>query len=124
MEAKASSKQIRVSPLKMRPYADAVRGKNLEKAFGWLKTCALKRVEPLKKVLFSAYHNAKSNAQDGEGAAMGMSQFRIKEIRVDQGPTIRYFKAGAMGRVSPQRRRMCHLSVVVERMADSEKVRG
>jgi large subunit ribosomal protein L22 len=39
----------------------------------------------------------------------------IKEIRVDQGPIHKYFKPGAMGRANVQRKRFCHMSVILER---------
>ena len=59
MLAKAISKYIRISPYKLRPYADVIRGKSVEKAYAWLKTCAVQRAEPLLKTLASAYANAK-----------------------------------------------------------------
>jgi len=44
----------------------------------------------------------------------------IKEIRVDQGPSIRYFKPGAMGRAAVQKRRMSHMKVIVESVETKE----
>ena len=38
----------------------------------------------------------------------------IKDIRVDQGPMFRYFKPGAMGRANIYRKRLSHMSVIVE----------
>ena len=49
-----------------------------------------------------------------------MDEVRIKEIRIDQGATVRYFKPGAQGRVSPQRKRFSHISVVVEKQSVKE----
>ena len=38
----------------------------------------------------------------------------IKEIRIDQGPMVKYFKPGAMGRSNVYRKRMSHIGVVLE----------
>ena len=45
----------------------------------------------------------------------------IKDIRVDQGPMFRYFKPGAMGRANIYRKRLSHMSVIVEQVTDKEK---
>lgn len=111
MQAKAISKYIRFSPYKLRPFANVIRGKTVEYALSWLKTCAVKRVRPVAKTLLSAYHNA---AQKMNGVEM--SELLVKEIRVDQGPIHRYYKAGAMGRAAIQRSRLSHLEIIVEKI--------
>lgn len=111
MNARAISKNIRISPYKMRLYVDPIRNKNLEDAYYWLQTQAVKRVVPITKLLHSAFHNARQV----DTTINTMKQMRIKEIRVDHAPTIKYFKPGAMGRVKPQRKHGSHLSVVLEK---------
>ena len=112
MQAHALSRFVRVSPFKMRPFADVVRGSKVDKALAWLKTCPEKRAMPLIKTIASAFANAKDKNSD---ANVTMADFVIAEIRVDQGPTVRYFKPGAMGRASVQRRRFSHVLVKVEK---------
>ncbi len=112
MLARAISKYVRVSPYKLRPYADVVRGYRVDKACSWLKVCALKRVEPLLKILVSAYANARVKNPE----ISSMSEVFVKEIRIDQGPTIRYFKPAAMGRAAPQRKRMSHIMVILDKV--------
>ena len=109
MQASAKSKYIRISPYKLRPYVDVVRGLSLDKACSWLKTCANKRVEPILKTLLSAYANAKNKNAEIDS----LDTMIIQEIKVDQGPIIKYFKPGAMGRASEQRKRLCHITVTV-----------
>lgn len=108
MEFVAKSKYVSYSPYKLRPIADVIRGKSAAYAAGWLSTYRTQRSEPLIKVLQSAIANAKHlgniDAQD----------LSVKEIRVDQGPIHKYFKPGAMGRAMVQRRRSCHISVILE----------
>jgi large subunit ribosomal protein L22 len=110
MQAQAISKYIRISPYKLRPYADVIRGNTVAKAYAWLKTSANRRTEPLLKVIMSAAANAKNRGGD----IVVVDELRIKEVRVDQGPIIRYFKPGAMGRGVVQRKRLSHIKVVVE----------
>jgi large subunit ribosomal protein L22 len=108
---KAISRNVRVSPFKLRLYADSVRGKNVGRAVNWLESQGVARVTPIAKTLVSAYHNAKQ----ADASVTDMSQMRIREIRVDQGPVIKYFKPGAQGRACPQRKRLSHVSVIIEK---------
>ena len=110
MFSSAKCRYIRISPYKLRPYINVIRGYSLDKAVAWLNTCAVKRVEPIFKTLVSAY----SNAKDLNPEVKSMGALFIKEIRVDQGPIIKYFKPGAMGRASVQRKRLSHLEIILE----------
>jgi large subunit ribosomal protein L22 len=109
MQAQAISKYIRISPYKLRPYADVIRGGTVGKAYAWLKTCENRRTGPLLKAVMSAAANAKNKGGDD----IVIDSLCIQEIRVDQGPIIRYFKPGAMGRGVIQRKRLSHVKVVV-----------
>ena len=105
----AIAKFVRYSPYKLRPIADVVRGKDVVYALNWLNTYKTQRSEPIIKTLQSAVANAK-NLEDIE-----LSALIVKEIRVDQGPIRKYFKPGAQGRAKPQRKRLCHISVTVQK---------
>ncbi|MFS8507263.1 MAG: 50S ribosomal protein L22 [Candidatus Babeliales bacterium] len=108
MQFVAKAKRIPFSPYKLRPLADVVRGKGVDYALGWLATHRTKRVSPLQKVIESAAANAR-NLQGVE-----LENLCIKEIKVDEGRTHRYFKPGAMGRASEQKKRFSHISVILE----------
>lgn len=110
----AKSKFVRYSPYKLRPLADVVRGKSASYALDWLKTYQSRRVTPLRKMLESAVANAKSlkNLQPHE--------LVVKDLRIDEGPMFRYFKPGAMGRAVILRKRLSHLSVVLESVESKE----
>ncbi|MFH1643978.1 MAG: 50S ribosomal protein L22 [bacterium] len=111
---KAKSKYIRISPYKLRPIVDVIRGKRVDEALAWLDTCSMKKIVPIKKTLISAYSNAKNlNPKTAE-----MERMFIKEIKIDQGPVIKYFKPAAMGRAAIQRKRLSHLNVVVSAKED------
>jgi large subunit ribosomal protein L22 len=111
MLAKAISKYIRISPYKLRPYADVIRGNSVDKAYAWLKTCAVRRAEPLLKALASAYANARVK----DSTIDSMATLMVREVRIDQGPIVKYFKPAAMGRAAPQRKRMSHITVIVDK---------
>ncbi len=108
-QAHAISKYIRISPYKLRPYADVIRGSSVLKASAWLKTCSNRRIQPLLKTLMSASANVKNKVGDG----IGLEDLHVVEVRIDQVPIVKYFKPGAMGRGLVQRKRMCHVKIVV-----------
>lgn len=104
----AKTKYIWYSPYKLRPLADVIRGKGAVYALNWLSIHKTKKSAPVKKTLVSAIANAK----DLEN--ISVENLVIKEICVDQGPTRRYYKPSAMGRAMAQRKRQCHLKIVLE----------
>jgi len=108
MEFTAKARYLSYSPYKLRPLVDVVRGKNALYAINWLRTYRSQRSEVVSKVLDSVLANAK-NLKNIEP-----ENLFIKEIRVDQGPIHRYFKPGAQGRANPQRKRLCHMKIVLE----------
>ena len=58
MEAKAIAKYVRMSPIKLKPVADLVRGKDLNEALNILKFTPGKGAEIIEKVVSSAAANA------------------------------------------------------------------
>ncbi len=123
---KAHARFVRYSPYKLRPLVDVIRGKSAEYALQWLgahkvqgrwsATYATRRAKPIVKVLASAV----ANAQNRDPLAQPMS-LKIADIRVDEGPTLRYFKPTARGSASPQRKRFCHISVSLNAIAAPKK---
>lgn len=108
MQFEAKARYVWYSPYKLRPLADVVRGKSARFALDWLTTYQTKRALPLKKLIASAIANAQ-NLQNVPAESL-----TVHEIRVDQGPMHRYFKPGAMGRAMIQRKRLCHIHVVLK----------
>lgn len=105
----AKSRYIRYSPFKLRPLVDIVRGKGVGYALDLLEGYKTRRTVAIKKVIESAAANAKHSAN------IDIADLLIKEIKVDQGPSVRYFKPGAMGRSNVYKRRFSHISVVLEK---------
>ena len=115
MQFEAKARYVRVSPYKLRPLVDVVRGKGVVYALNWLATVPVQRTVPVKKIIESAASNARSLQN------VDPSQLRIKEIFVDEGPMFRYFKPGAMGRANIYRKRLCHIKVVLETLNKKEE---
>ncbi|KPK65317.1 MAG: 50S ribosomal protein L22 [Gemmatimonas sp. SG8_38_2] len=114
MEAKAIARHIRQSPRKMRLVADLIRGQDVNDAYAILQFNTKKAARPIEKILRSAVANAMYKA-DEQGERLDVDELYIKKAYVDEGPTLRRWRARAMGRASPIRKRTSHVTVVVDR---------
>jgi len=110
MESKAVLKNLRSAPRKARLVADAVRGKNVSEALNLLRFGIKKEVaEDVAKLIGSAVANL-SNSGD---ANIEIDGFRVKEIRVDDGPVMKRFRPRAKGSAAAILKRTCHISVTL-----------
>jgi len=112
MEARAVSRFIRVSPRKARQVADLIRGKSVDEALGILALTPKKASPILRKTVLSAAANAQYE-NDGE-VEMTNSDIVIKEIRIDEGPTLKRIRPRAQGRAYRINKRTSHIKVTVE----------
>lgn len=110
MEVKAIARYIRMSPRKVRLVVDVVRGKSVEEAINILHFIPKRGSSPVEKVLRSAVANAMNKE---EASKLEPEDLFIKGIWVDQGPTMRRYNPGPMGRANLIRKRFCHITVVV-----------
>lgn len=101
---KATLKNYRQSPRKVRLLADLVRGKKVNDALGALRFIDKRAAEPFAKVIRSAQANA---VQTGANA----DKLFIKHVAVDKGMTFKRFMPRARGSASPINRRNSHISV-------------
>lgn len=108
MEAKASSKHLRISPRKMRLVADEVRGYEFNEAVDILKNIPKKSSVSILKVLKSAAANAKVLNPD-----INEEDLYIKKVFIDKGPVWKRFRPRARGRADRIIRRTSHLTVVL-----------
>ena len=119
MEAKATAKYVRMSPSKLKPVTDLVRGKDLNEALTILKFTSGKGAELGEKVVQSAAANAENNHD------MNPDELYVAEIYANQGPTMKRFRAGAQGRASMILKRTSHIAVTLRSREDAEqKVEG
>ena len=113
MEARAIAKFVRMSPRKVRLVVDQIRGRPVGEAYAILQFSKKASSEPVGKTLRSAVANAQSRAQD-EGHVLDVDELVVREAYVNEGPTLKRWRAAAMGRASPIRKRTSHITVVVE----------
>ncbi len=85
---------------------DLVRGKNVEEALSILEFTHRAASEPVRKLIESAMANAE--AQDAD-----VEELFVKEIYVDEGPTLRRFRPRAMGRATRINKRTSHVTCVL-----------
>lgn len=110
MEAKAVARYIRMSPRKVRQVVDIIRGRSVEEAINLLHFTTKRGSSPVEKVLRSAVANAMNKE---EASKLEPEDLFVKTICVDQGPTMRRYNPGPMGRANLIRKRFCHITVVV-----------
>jgi large subunit ribosomal protein L22 len=108
MEVKAISKNIGTSPRKLRLIADLVRGKKVDQALTILKFLPSPSAQSVAKAVKSAAANAENNYE------MTPSDLKITKILIDEGRTMKRFRAGPRGRVKPILRRSSHITVIVK----------
>ena len=108
MEVKAITKYVRVSPFKLRLPVDRIKGKNVSEALSILKFMPLKAAGIISKTLQSAVANAEHNNE------LDVDNLYVKNIIVDQGPSMKRFRPRARGRASKILKRSSHITVVVD----------
>ena len=96
-----------MSPSKLKPVTDLVRGKDLNEALTILKFTPGKSAELVEKVVQSAKANAENNFD------MDPDKLYVAEIYANQGPTMKRWRAGSQGRASIILKRSSHVGVVL-----------
>lgn len=102
---RAVAKYLRIAPRKARLVADEVRGKGYAEAVSALRFTNKRAAGIIGDVINSAASNAENNHD------MDAEDLFIREIRVDEGPTIKRYRARAMGRATMIRKRTSHITV-------------
>ncbi len=108
MESKAVLKYIRVSPRKARLVIDLIRGRGVENALGTLEFSTKAVSAPISKLLRSAIANAENNMN------LDVDKLYVKKAFVDVGPTLKRMRPRAMGRGNAIRKRMSHITIVLD----------
>jgi large subunit ribosomal protein L22 len=115
MQVKVKAKYIRISPRKARLVADVVRGLDVDLAFGKLAMINKKAVKFIEKLLKSAIASAEHDYE------LERSNLYIKEIRVDEGPTLYRWMPRAFGRASQLRKKTSMFTMIVDERVPSKK---
>lgn len=113
MRAQAKARFVRISPRKARLVVDQVRGLPVNDAYALLQFSPKRAAGPVFKTLQSAVANAQQHA-DEAGEVLDVDELVVAQAFVDEGPMLKRWKAAAMGRAMPRRRRMSHITLVVD----------
>jgi large subunit ribosomal protein L22 len=113
MKARAIARHVRMSPRKVRLVVDQIRGKSVNQAYQILQFSPKAAAEPISKTLRSAVANAQYKAQDA-GDVLDVDDLVVSAVYVDEGPTLKRYRAAAMGRAAPIRKRTSHITVAVD----------
>jgi large subunit ribosomal protein L22 len=108
MESKAVARYIRMSPQKVRLVADLIRGKKVQEARNTLLYTRKYAAGIVANVLKSAVANAAQNPNIDENVLY------VKEIFVDQGPSLKRWRARAQGRAAGIKKRTSHITVILD----------
>ena len=101
------AKDTGISPRKVRPIVDMVRGKKVDEALSILKFTPTPTARVVAKVVKSAAANAENNFQ------MSPADLKIVKIFADDARTLKRYRPRARGRVSPILKRSSHITVIV-----------
>lgn len=111
---RASARYVRTSPRKVRLVADQIRGKGYEEAQALLRFNPRGASGPVLKLLESCAANAENNSD------LDPEEMRIVEISVDEGPTMRRYRARARGRATRIDKNTCHIHIALSPDPDQE----
>ena len=109
MESSATLRFARIAPRKVRGVAQLIRGQSVDRAIN-IRTCTQRGSAPvLKKLLVSAI----ANAEDKSEGSLETDSLFVKEVAVDQGPTLKRWRPRAMGRATRINKRTSHIRIVL-----------
>src|SRR5829696_5554523 len=104
-EVRAVAKWVRISPRKARLVVEHIRGRSVPEARTVLAFTSRAAAREIEKVLRSAVANAEANH-----GLLG-DELVVAAAYVDEGPTIKRWRARARGRVARIKKRTCHITL-------------
>ena len=108
METRAETRFVSLAPRKVQLVVDQIRGKDVEEALNILKFVPKRSAAIVAKTLRSAVANAE-NTQ-----SVDVDRLYVKRVAVDEGGMRKGFMPRAMGRGARIRKRLSHITVVVD----------
>ncbi|MEM7812034.1 MAG: 50S ribosomal protein L22 [Planctomycetota bacterium] len=105
---KAIHRNAKISPTKVRPFADLIRGMTASEAVVALRYVHNRGAKLLAKVLASAIANAEDRG------ARNAESLPVVEARVDGGPTMKRIRPRSRGMANPVLKRSSHIHVALD----------
>jgi ribosomal protein L22 len=104
---RAQAQWVRTSARKARVVAEHIRGRSVPEARAGLAFTPRAAARELEKVLASAVANAEANH------GMVGDELVVQTAVVDEGPTLKRWRARARGRVARIKKRTCHITLTL-----------
>ena len=114
-EVRAQAKWVRTSARKARLVTEHIRGRSVPEARAVLAFTPRAAAREVEKVLRSAVANAEANH------GLYGEDLIVTAAYVDEGPTLKRWRARARGRVARIRKRTCHITVLVAPAPESQR---
>ncbi|HVC99622.1 MAG TPA: 50S ribosomal protein L22 [Candidatus Dormibacteraeota bacterium] len=108
MEVQAVAKFVKRTPRKARLVADSVKGLRVGEALAFLEFSPKHAATDVAKVIKSAAANAEHNFN------LNREELVVKQLLIDEGPTMKRLRFRSRGMASQYFRRTCHITAVVE----------
>ena len=106
---RAQAKWVRTSARKARVVAEHVRGRSVPEARAVLAFTPRAAARDIERVLASAVANAESR----DDLRWRGEELYVAAIAIDEGPTLKRWRARARGRVARIKKRTCHITVTL-----------
>ncbi|MDG1872918.1 MAG: 50S ribosomal protein L22 [Mariniblastus sp.] len=113
MAFESTHRYARISPRKVRPLADLVRGKFVDEALDLLRYQPQRGARMLEKVIKTALANAQDPDQN-PGRIIDEHNLFIANVRVDGGPMFKRVRPKARGMSHLILKRMSHIHVGID----------
>lgn len=115
MIVKAKQSTTWITPRKLRPVADAIRGKSLAEVNVILSSLNKRGAQVINETIRQAVANAVNNF------GLAEETLTLKTVMINEGPKFRRFRAGARGQAKPYALRTSHVVVELESPDAQEK---
>jgi large subunit ribosomal protein L22 len=106
-EVRAAAKWVRITPRKARLVVEHIRGRTVPEARTMLAFTERAAAREIDKLLRSAVANAEANHN------LVGDDLVVKTAYVDEGPTIKRWRARARGRAAQIHKRTCHITLTL-----------
>jgi large subunit ribosomal protein L22 len=103
----------------MRLVIDTIRGRDVNEAYALLKFSKKRAARQIEKVLRSAVANAEQDALKNN-EAFDVDRLYVSRAVVDGGTTLWRYRAAALGRAAPIRKRTSHVEIYVATRDEEE----
>ena len=117
-EAKAVTRNLRVSPQKLNLLAQLIRGKKVNTALADLEFSRKRIAKDVRKCVMSAVANAENNH------GLDVDDLVVSQAHVGKNLVITRFHARGRGRMSPIEKPFAQLTVVVKAQEDEAPAEG